>query len=641
MNDETPPTVCPPTTAPRVVTRIAGKYEVVRLLGQGGMGVVYEATDSVLLRRVALKLLPGAALDGPRAVEMFLEEARAAARLRHPCAVTVHDAGRDGDDVFIAMELVEGGTAQDALAAGPLPPARALAVAADVCRALAAAHAAGLIHRDVKPGNILLPADGPAKLGDFGLAVPRLADGGLATQRGRTAGTPAFMSPEQFLGERLGPASDLYSLGATLYALLTGRPPFQSGHIGGYMDAHLRAPLPDLSGLPAGEVIRRAMAKAPAQRYASATEMLQAIEAALSAPETTLTPTPPRRPLWPWLAGGAAVAVLIVAAIAWPRKEDTAPPGKVPPVPKEGGLIELKPASGPHDAGGPVLALAASPADENTFAWSYTIDRKKEKPANEMRLGPLAGPPLLEESKRHPINYLAFAPDGSGVAEYAAGLRSWAAGGGPSRAWDVQPVDDNGVLCTAMHPTGAWVALAPRTGPSRIVKRARDEPKTADLATDVPSRARLMAFAPDGDWLVTVHTDRRIRWWPDAGGAPSVSAPMSDVTRLLTVVAGSPPLAAVAVGRAVEFWHRGKGLVFSTEPLKTPAGALAASPDGRWLAVAEGDTVWLFDVKAEKTRAAARGHTGPVAAMAFTRSGRLVTGGADAKLRLWDPPAPK
>ena len=266
-----------------------GKYVVRRRLGRGGMGTVYEAEDRVLGRSVALKLLPQSAVRNRRAMARFLSEARAAARLSHPNAVAVYDVDTGEDRAYLAMELIRGGTAEEFLTArGPFNWPEAVRVAADVCRALEAAHAAGIIHRDVKPANILRSREGVVKLADFGLARSVDPSDLGATQAGTVLGSPLYMSPEQCQGVPLDGRSDLYSLGATLYTLLTARPPYQATTVLALIYAHGFEPPPDPRqvnpDVPAScaAVVLKAMAKDPVERYATAGEMLRDLEASLA-----------------------------------------------------------------------------------------------------------------------------------------------------------------------------------------------------------------------------------------------------------------------------------------------------------------------------------------------------------------------
>src|SRR5262245_28756419 len=226
----------------RVGTQL-GKYRLVRRLGEGGMGIVYAAEDPILSRMVALKVLSAAA-QTPGALQRFALEARAAARLNHPNVVAVHDVGRHGDVSYLVMELVDGPSAQTVLQQhGAFPWQIATRIIAGVCRGLAAAHAADLIHRDVKPANVLLGGDGSVKLTDFGVVkAPRLLP--AHATHSAVLGTPHYMSPEQCTSETIDARADLYALGCTYYALLTGRPPYEGDAVK-VMFAHCTEAVPD------------------------------------------------------------------------------------------------------------------------------------------------------------------------------------------------------------------------------------------------------------------------------------------------------------------------------------------------------------------------------------------------------------
>ncbi|KUL35183.1 hypothetical protein ADL22_28105 [Streptomyces sp. NRRL F-4489] len=208
---------------------LGGRYRLVRLIGRGGMGAVHEAVDTELDRRVAVKRLYGA--GGPDAAAVALarlrREAQALARISHPGVVQVHDSGRHEDRPYLVMELLDGVDLAKLVAAhGPLPPPVAAAVGLGMCRALAAAHSAGVLHRDVKPTNVMVTRSGRVVLQDFGLA--RIAEEPAITRAGALIGTPQYMAPELMRGELPGPAADLYGLGACLYLMLTGTPPLGS-----------------------------------------------------------------------------------------------------------------------------------------------------------------------------------------------------------------------------------------------------------------------------------------------------------------------------------------------------------------------------------------------------------------------------
>ena len=262
---------------------IAERYALGAMLGRGGTARVFAAHDQRLGRTVALKLVPAADAE-PVLRQRFIREARSAAGFSHPNAVAVFDAGESDGYLYLVMELVSGRSLADRLAeGGPLDPAAASTIAIAVLRALGAAHAVGIVHRDVKPANVLLADDGGVKLADFGIAK-RLDDvAGDVTMAGEVIGTPKYLAPELMAGLPATAASDVYAVGVVLFEMLAGRPPFDAETPMATALAHRVAPVPDIdaerSALPAGlgEAIRRAMAKDPADRFGSARAMLDTI----------------------------------------------------------------------------------------------------------------------------------------------------------------------------------------------------------------------------------------------------------------------------------------------------------------------------------------------------------------------------
>ncbi|WP_237771330.1 serine/threonine-protein kinase [Kribbella sp. ALI-6-A] len=255
---------------------LAGRYRLLSLLGRGGAGEVWRGEDTVLARPVAIKLLRALDGDPMDAVQRFRIEAQAAARLQHPHVVATYDVGAADDQVFLVMELVTGTDLAQLMRAKGLPATKLVAdIAVQGARALDAAHGAGIIHRDVKPANLLLAADGTLKITDFGLAHT----GGLNGATGQVLlGTAAYISPEQITGGQATPASDWYSLGCVLYELLEGVPPYVADSVEGVLRQHLEAPIPpvrrtdDVPGL--AELVQRMLSKDPAQRPSSSAAVL-------------------------------------------------------------------------------------------------------------------------------------------------------------------------------------------------------------------------------------------------------------------------------------------------------------------------------------------------------------------------------
>jgi serine/threonine-protein kinase len=263
-----------------------GPYEIVAPLGAGGMGEVYRAHDTRLDRDVAVKVLPAAVSNDPRALSRFEQEAKAVAALSHPNILALFDVGKEGSVSFVVTELLEGTTLRGALAKGPFPLRKALDVGLQVAEGLAAAHGKGIVHRDVKPENAFLTRDGHAKLLDFGLARSRPAPAGYdkLTSEGVVLGTVAYMSPEQARGETVDFRSDQFSLGVVLYEMLTGKRPFEGASAAEMIAAIIRdepEPVTKLDPkLPAllGWIVQRCLSKDPEERYSSTKDLAKELQ---------------------------------------------------------------------------------------------------------------------------------------------------------------------------------------------------------------------------------------------------------------------------------------------------------------------------------------------------------------------------
>jgi serine/threonine protein kinase len=297
-------------------TLAAGRYRIERELGHGGMATVHLAHDEELDRAVALKLLPEHLAGDDAFRARFLREARLAGRLSHPNVVSVYDAGDADGRPFIVMEYVPGTSLAEA---GRLAPIRVVELGVQACTGLQHAHDAGLVHRDVKPANLLVREDGVLKVADFGIA--RAAESTRHTQAGTLLGTAAYLAPEQIAGADATPASDVYSLGAVLYELLTGRPPYtfsSLAELSAQQAEGLIEPVRDLEPSVPHEVeaaVMHALARDPSFRPASAADLAHELA---SATEQPTRPLPPRRFVSVPGRGGAVwlAAAIIVAAIA-------------------------------------------------------------------------------------------------------------------------------------------------------------------------------------------------------------------------------------------------------------------------------------------------------------------------------------
>ncbi|MGW1076209.1 protein kinase domain-containing protein [Streptomyces sp. NPDC002537] len=355
---------------------VADRYRLGELLGRGGMGEVWEARDEVLGRQVAVKLLLGDEGDDS-AASRFQLEARTAARLNHPQVVAVYDFGSWDGRFYLVMELVRGPSlAQELSARGPLAPDRVARIAAQAAAGLAAAHRQGVVHRDVKPGNLMLDADGTLKIGDFGIA--RFVDETSAalTRVGQIVGTSTYLAPERCLGRVAGPASDVYALGCVLYQLLIGRPPFWAESPTALLYLHVdsapepprrhRADLP-----PAFEsYLLRMLAKQPEERptaeetaewFGGTAWQGMSAPVVAAAPPGTPTPPPMRAPAHATAPPAARLSARPSARPPMPAAVPTAAPAGRPSLPAERAVPPRGPGRGRQPVATPTSAPAPAP----------------------------------------------------------------------------------------------------------------------------------------------------------------------------------------------------------------------------------------------------------------------------------------
>jgi YVTN family beta-propeller protein len=320
-------------------------YRLEALLGRGGMGVVYRAYDTRLKRNVALKLVAPELSAAERLRVRFLSETEVAASLEHPHVVPIYDAGEVGGQLYLAMRYVEGSDLKTLLRVeGPLEPRRALMICAQIAGALDAAHERGLVHRDVKPSNVLLDGNEHVYLADFGL-TRRIAERGIDGAHGLSLGTPAYAAPEQILGEDVDGRADLYSLACVLYECLAGEPPFARDSELAVLWAHLREEPPAPAAYPGlAPVLAKALARDRSDRYASCAELVEAARAALRLRDVVVVRE--RKPLLLLLTGVLVVAVALATALLLTRAHGHAGPDTRPtPLPKTDALQRIDPTS--------------------------------------------------------------------------------------------------------------------------------------------------------------------------------------------------------------------------------------------------------------------------------------------------------
>jgi Tol biopolymer transport system component len=486
------------------------RYRILGLAGTGGMGVVYRAEDTLLGRTVALKFLPPMLTPNPRAKQRFLNEARAASALDHPNICTIYEVGETVEgQLYLAMACYDGETLKRRLEGGPLAVAEAVHIALQVAHGLAKAHQRGIIHRDIKPANLMITADGIVKILDFGIA--KLPEQTLA---GPLLGTPAYMSPEQARGEEVDSRSDVWSLGAVLYEMLTGRPPGHGGHEDDTDEAApamLRRPgaLPELGG-----VLSRMLAREPADRYPDASALLtdlSSLESTAAGKGRARAPGRTRRRL----ALAVLIAVLVVSSFSWFLR-GVGRPSEAKPASLRATLTRLT------DLPGRAWYPSLSP-DGNLFLYVGQVGGRSR--LFLQRVG--GGKPfdLLPDSFQEDTQP-AFSPDGQQIA-----FRSERDGGGlfvmGATGESVHRVTDFGFNPT-WSPNGEEIAYATEGIVDPRIRRQRSEIFRVNLATGeghLVSRDNAVqpSWSPHGFriayWRISLSGQRAIRTVPAGGGA--------------------------------------------------------------------------------------------------------------------------
>jgi WD40 repeat protein/serine/threonine protein kinase len=604
--------------SPKAVTdhpSIAG-YEILGELGEGGMGVVYKARQLRLGRVVALKMILAGAKARRRDLTRFQTEMEAVARLQHPNIVKLYEVGEHDGQPYCALEYVDGGNLAQKLAGTPKSASQAAQVIETLARAIHAAHEQNVIHRDLKPANILLSIDGTPKISDFGLAK-QLTGGSegeallrRVTQTGEVVGTPSYMAPEQAQGkpQEVGAPADIYGLGAILYELLTGRPPFKGETMQDTLEqvrtqepvapSRLQPKLPrDLT-----TICLKCLQKDPVKRYGSAEALANDLRRFRDGKSIHARSVRQSEKLWRWCRRNPLVAILSTAAALLLV-----------------GLVTVLSVS-------TVLVWQANQELRQNLYYQHIALADREWSANNLG----RAEQLLDECP--------------------AELRGW--------EWhylkrlrlgNIRPLRHTAiVLCAAFHPDGRWVASGTQDGKVTVWDAATSQdvfafPAHEDVVTSV-------AFSPDGRFLATTSLDHTVKVWEFdlQGGTYSLLHTLPEHEDKVQTVAFSPDsqcLASAGNDRNVRIWDAASG----RQILVLPPGhtrlvwCVAYSPDGKYLATASGDkTVKIWDARTGREMRTLLGHSTHVWSVCFSPDGRWLASTAgistktDGEIIIWD-----
>ena len=645
------------TLTHRPETKTIGHFQLVRQVGIGAFGSVWQAKDTRLDRTVAIKIPRKARLD-PKEAEQFLREARAAAQLKHTHIVSVHEVGREDDQVYIVSDFVEGVTLSERLTAGLLGAREAAELCSRVADALHHAHEAGVIHRDLKPSNIMLDEKGEPHVMDFGLAKRETGEITM-TIEGQILGTPAYMSPEQAagFGHKVDRRSDIYSIGVVLYELLCGETPFRGSRVMMMHQVLLEDPrsprrVNDRIPRDLETICLKAMAKEPRQRYATARELASDLRRFLNNEAIEARPVGTVEKTWKWAKRHPAAAGLVVSsavaalalvgvavgffynarlAAAYRTTEKYLYVNRIVLAEREWSAGNVRQAT---------RLLDDCPVEERSWEWHY-LNRLCH---SELRT-------LAAHTGE--VNCVVFSPDGLLVA--SGGMD------GTVHIWnsltgeEVKGIETGEVIsCVCFTPDSRHVV----TGEWNTDTAKQTEVRFWDLETGRQTRALRghansvfgLVLSQNGDMLASAGADGTIRLWGPSGhdvqavlradGEPFSHLALSPDGRLLAGATGESDMFAAAVRPGVvHVWDvETTDRVYTLHGHAGPINSVAFSPDGSKIVTSSWDmTVKIWDVKSGDELRTMLGHTDKVLHADFSSDGRLIaTAGNAGAIRVWD-----